>query len=1142
MRTLMLKLYDFLSAHRKTAAAGWLAVMGVCAFLAFRLQYSEDIRSFLPSDPVSERYSQVYEKLGGQERVAILFRGEDPDTILEAMEGFEQEWLAGAGGEMVPDLRAASVDEAAAQQLLTFVSDQMPYFLTQADYRRIDSLLARPGYIADRLDRIREALSAPVSFRSPFLRSDPLDLFSPVYRRLETLRPARGARLEDGCLFTPDGRCGILLFDSPYGGSESGRNTALSRAVDETAAATMGAFPGVVISATGGPLVAVTNARTLKRDSFLALGLAMLLICLVLFFSYKRLADVLWMALSLLSGGLFAVGMIALLRDTVSIIVLGIGSTLLGIAANYPLHYIDHLKYQPDRRKALRDQIHPLLTGNITTVGAFLSLTFLRSEALRDFGAIGALMLVGTILFVLVFLPVFITLPKRPRNTLQLDPAPYFHFLEGRRTWVFGAFLLLTLLLAWQSRKVGFDTDMGHINLMTAAQRDGFHTLETMGGGNSLFIVREGTDPQQVLAEAAASDTLMAPYGTLRTLTPFLPTKAEQERRLAGWEALRAAHPQLPETLRKAAVEGGFTADAFQPFLERWERPYPVRELSHFTPLLRTAGRSMYLSDDDNILLVSYLDAPQADKQTLRAALPEGAFCFDTEDVSGNLARLLSADFDRVGLYCSLIVFLFLCLSFGSLELSLTAFLPLAVGWVWILGLMGLCGLQFNIVNIILAAFIFGMGDDYSIFITEGLVYERATGKKILPSFRNSVVLSALIMFIGIGTLITARHPALRSLAEVTVIGMATVVLMACYLPPLVFRWLTRDRLIPLTLRQIGVTVLSFTVFLLTMLGCSLWAVGLFLLRPAGPRRDERYHRGINRICRTALRYIPDAPHTLSNSHGEDFSRPSVLVCNHQSHLDLLSLLALHPKIIVLTNDWAWNNPFYGFLIRRAGFLPVSLGWEQLIPRLREKVEQGYSIAVFPEGTRSPDGRIGRFHRGAFLMARELGLDILPVYLHGFGYVLPKQYFMMHKAGLYTEIGARISDISDDIAAFSREMRRHYIREYTRIRRERETAAYLAPFVRYQYVYKGSEAAAECRKYLNDTVFREIDALRGTASVRVENSGCGVYALLLALTHPDMTVYAVEADEDKALTGACCAGRPANLLSEDRPAEKVIVL
>ena len=49
-----------------------------------------------------------------------------------------------------------------------------------------------------------------------------------------------------------------------------------------------------------------------------------------------------------------------------------------------------------------------------------------------------------------------------------------------------------------------------------------------------------------------------------------------------------------------------------------------------------------------------------------------------------------------------------------------------------------------------------------SIFITEGLMYEYATGKKILRSFKNAVVLSALIMFIGIGALIVAKHPALR--------------------------------------------------------------------------------------------------------------------------------------------------------------------------------------------------------------------------------------------------------------------------------------------------------------------------------------------------------------------------------------------
>ena len=121
--------------------------------------------------------------------------------------------------------------------------------------------------------------------------------------------------------------------------------------------------------------------------------------------------------MSILAGALFALGIIALFKSSVSLIVLGIGSMIIGIAVNYPLHYVDHLKYQPDKRKALADQVNPLLVGNITTVGAFLSLLLLKAEALHDFGFIGAMMLVGTILFVLVFLPVLVPAASRPRWT-----------------------------------------------------------------------------------------------------------------------------------------------------------------------------------------------------------------------------------------------------------------------------------------------------------------------------------------------------------------------------------------------------------------------------------------------------------------------------------------------------------------------------------------------------------------------------------------------------------------------------------------------------------------------------------------------------------------------------------------------------
>ena len=110
------------------------------------------------------------------------------------------------------------------------------------------------------------------------------------------------------------------------------------------------------------------------------------------------------------------------------------------------------------------------------------------------------------------------------------------------------------------------------------------------------------------------------------------------------------------------------------------------------------------------------------------------------------------------------------------------------VSWIWILGAMHLFGLQFNIVNIILATFIFGQGDDYTIFIVEGLLYEHRTGRSILPQYRREISLSALTMLIGIGVLILAKHPAMFSLGAVTLIGMTAVVVMAMSLPPLLFR------------------------------------------------------------------------------------------------------------------------------------------------------------------------------------------------------------------------------------------------------------------------------------------------------------------------------------------------------------------
>ena len=148
--------------------------------------------------------------------------------------------------------------------------------------------------------------------------------------------------------------------------------------------------------------------------------------------------------------------------------------------------------------------------------------------------------------------------------------------------------------------------------------------------------------------------------------------------------------------------------------------------------------------------------------------------------------------------------------------------------------------------------------------------------------------------------------------------------------------------------------------------------------------------------------------------------------------------LIFSPKMVFLTNDWVWNNPFYGFMIRHAEYYPVAEGIDSLLPKLRGLVERGYSIAVFPEGTRSKDCRIGRFHQGAFYLSQELGVDVLPMCLYGPGKVLPKKTYTLRKSPIYVQVDSPVAraelQAMGDTKAQASQMRRRYQEEYGKIR------------------------------------------------------------------------------------------------------------
>ena len=144
-----------------------------------------------------------------------------------------------------------------------------------------------------------------------------------------------------------------------------------------------------------------------------------------------------------------------------------------------------------------------------------------------------------------------------------------------------------------------------------------------------------------------------------------------------------------------------------------------------------------------------------------------------------------------------------------------------------------------------------------------------------------------------------------------------------------------------------------------------------------------------------------------------------------------MAIMMLTPKLIILTKHWVWHNPFYGVIIRYADFFPIS-DTDEMKVKIQKKVDEGYSVVIFPEGTRSEDCKIRLFQRGAFYLAEQLKLDILPVFIKGFGEVLPKKSFHLHPGRMSLEVKPRLCreklTVEDNYRALTRRMRRAYLK------------------------------------------------------------------------------------------------------------------
>lgn len=830
MTNIIIRIYEYMQRHHRYCLA--LIVVTTLLFVGtlFRMHYQENITDFLPLSGTHQKAMNVFQTVSGANRIFVFFRTPkgstaNPDLLTQKVDEYVQQAVQITG--LPSKAFTSQIDEDRVTAVTQFVYSHIPYFLTPSDYQRMEKILDSRAAMENQLDEDRQMLLFPSGgLLSSNIQRDPLNLFTPVVQRLQQQSTSINYELYNGYIFTPDLSTAIVMIQSPYGSSETANNGKLLEQL-RTVAQSVSAHHDVTIHFTGGPVVAVENASQIKVDSVLSVSLSAVLILLLLYCSFRNLRNMALVAVSIIWGWLFAMTCLYCVHDHVSVIVIGISSVIIGIAVNYPLHLISHLSHTPNVHKALREIVLPLTIGNVTTVGAFLALVPLKSVALCDLGLFAAFLLIGTIFFVLVFLP----------HLVKIHPEPSRHFfarignvqLDNKRPLVI-LVVVLTAVLAVFSLRTSFDTNFAHINYMSKEQQTEMAHLQKMVQEDTttqtLYVVTDAPtlddalDKERPLQQHLQTMATQPGVQGVSSSYPFVCSQTEQQQRLQRWQTFVAHYGStLTQMLPQLMSEKGFAAHSFDDFYQIVNSSYPSLQPHDFDPLLSAVFAGNLSADSANHVchLITTLKVANAQVDTVQHQIQnvitntstqsESSYVFHIKELNSEVANNLSDNFNYIGFACGCIVFFFLWFSMGNFELAALSFLPMAVSWIWILGLMGIGGIQFNIVNIILATFIFGQGDDYTIFITEGCQYEYTYGKKMLASYKNSIILSALVMFIGMGTLIFAQHQALRSLAHVTIVGMFSVVLMAYLLPPLVFRWLVYGthgyRKRPITLRTL---------------------------------------------------------------------------------------------------------------------------------------------------------------------------------------------------------------------------------------------------------------------------------------------------------------------------------------------------
>ena len=847
MEKLFIAIYRFF--EKKKALMYGLLILSSVIFIYFgsKVQYEENIAKLLPQTDAATESGLAFGNLRVKDKIFIqLTSATDEPVAPETLAAYCDEFIETIQQKDTATHYIANVlyqiDDDLIINGLDYALTHVPSFVSPQAYARFDSLLTEEAVDAQMALNYDLVMNDEEGNKTTMVGQDPAAL---RYALLEGLKPqtviqseaknlgdikddnadaseilppsgrlndnqfSAGFTLIDRHLFVPDSTVALAFLAPNFSSFDSMSGILLVDLLEEEIKHFTAEHPEVDIYFHGNPVNSVFNSRQIRSDLWLTVGLSLLVICIVLGYCFRNKSTLFMLLSPVVYGVFFSLACMYWLKGGMSLMAMGIGAIVMGVALSYCLHVLTHYKYVSDPVQILKDQATPVILGCLTTIGAFLGLLFTESDLLKDFGWFASFAMVGTTFFALVFLPHFF----RPEGNRRSDKA--FRVLDKINSYPLDekrgvriALELICLVCLFTAGWVTFDSNLRNIGYnepKVVKSRQLYEEKNSKGFATQYYAATaEDLDEALVYNKAilATLDSLkqegaLHQYAKVSEL--FIPLE-EQEERIALWKDYwteeRIADVRL--TIDRMAKKNGLDPVMFEPFYMMIESDYEAESL-YEAEVLPESLVSNFIEEttEGNFMVFTSVQLLEENKKVVNdavAAQPH-AVVIDPFYYTNDMVKLLNDDFNTILGISSVFVFLVLLVSFRSIPVALIAFLPMGLSWYVVQGIMGIFGVQFNLINIIIATFIFGIGVDYSIFVMTGLI-AKAKGEddNLLTYHKTAIFFSAFVLMVVTVALLFATHPAIHSIGISTLIGMSATILITYTLQPALFRYLMKFR------------------------------------------------------------------------------------------------------------------------------------------------------------------------------------------------------------------------------------------------------------------------------------------------------------------------------------------------------------